>query len=58
MSNGHNITKLQPPEVGFQTNPNEAHELLVLHFLGLGFWLFRVFSYCLIMERPLVLIVT
>ena len=52
------MTKLRPREVGYPTNRNGAHKLLVLHLLGLGFWLFKVFSYCSIIKRPLSLIVT
>ena len=37
------MTKLQPREVGCPTNPNGAHKLLVLHLLGLRFWLFKDF---------------
>ena len=36
-SNRHNMTKLRPREVGYPTNPNKAHKLLVLHLLRLGF---------------------
>ena len=56
--NGDNMTKLWTQEFGFPTNPNEAHKLLVLSLLGLGFWLFIVFYYCSIIKSPLNLIVT
>jgi len=48
------MTKLRPREVGFPTNPDGAHKLLVLHLLKLWFWLFMVFSYCLIIKKALV----
>ena len=37
------MTKLRPPEVGYQNNPNGAHKLLAFHLLGLGFLLFMFF---------------
>ena len=58
VSNEDSMTKLRSREVGYPTNPHGAHKLLVLNLLGLGFWLFRVFSYCSIIKRPLGLIVT
>jgi len=43
MSNGEHVLKLQPQEVGVPTYTIEAHKPLVLHLLGLGFWMFKVF---------------
>lgn len=57
-SNVDSMTKLRPREVGYPSNPNGAHKLLVLHLLRLGFWFFRVFYYCSIIKSPLSLIVT
>ena len=42
VTNKDNMTKLRPWEVGYLTNAKGAHKLLVLHLLGLRFWLFRV----------------
>jgi len=46
------MPKLRPPEVGVPIYPNEGHSL-VLHLLGLGFWMFRS-----VINRPSSLIVT
>ena len=53
MSNGDNLTMLQPQDIGCPTNPNGVHKLLVLHLVELGFWFFGVFSYCSIIKKSL-----
>ena len=56
-SNEVRMPKLQPSEVDVPIYPNEAHGL-VLHLVGLGFWMFRVFHCFSTISRPSSLIVT
>ena len=55
-SNRDHMPKLQPQEVDVPIYPNGAHSL-ASHLLGLGFWMFMVFHYFPIINRPSNLIV-
>jgi hypothetical protein len=51
------MPKLRPREIDVPIYPNGAH-ILAFHLLGLGFCMFMVFHYFLVIYRPLSLIVT
>jgi len=49
-SNGDSIPKLRPWEIDIPIYPDGA-DILAFHLLGLGFWMFRVFSFMLYVKR-------
>ena len=56
-TNIYNMPKLQPWEIDVPIYPDGVH-IMAFHLLGLGFWMFRVLHYFLIISRPSSLILT
>jgi hypothetical protein len=49
--NGDRMQKLRPQEVDVSTTPIGAHKPFGVSSLGLGFWMFRVFSFMLYVKK-------
>jgi hypothetical protein len=49
--NRDRMQKLRPREVDVSTTPSRPTNLLAFHLSGLGFWMFRVFSFMLYVKK-------
>ena len=50
--NGVRMQKLRSREVDVSTNHLGPTHFMIVQLLGLGFWMFRVFSFMLMLKRP------
>jgi hypothetical protein len=49
--NEDRMQKFTPGKLMYQLPPSGPTNLLVFHLLGLGFWMFRVFSFMLYVKK-------